>query len=106
MRLLVLPWGAAKGVDPRGPSPLLGGALGGLGWGSGQFLWSAGANVYAPRFLFFRHFAHQIDVQQPVFELGAGDDDMVRELEAALEAALGDAAVQVALAFFRFFLGA
>ena len=40
------------------------------------------------------HVAHQLDAEQAVLELGAVDLDMVGQLEAQLERAAGNAAVQ------------
>src|SRR3954454_4392490 len=42
-----------------------------------------------------RHLTLQIDLEQPVVQAGAADLDVVGELEAVLEGALRDAAVQV-----------
>ena len=40
------------------------------------------------------HLADQIDHQQPVFKVGGFDPDIISQLEAALEPALGDANVE------------
>ena len=48
------------------------------------------------------HFAHQVDHQQAVGQVGALDTDEVGELETALKAAIGDADMQEAVAVARF----
>jgi hypothetical protein len=48
----------------------------------------------AARLEALRDIAHEVDVEQAVLEAGALDLDVVGELEAALERAGGDAAVQ------------
>src|SRR5690606_15658519 len=53
-----------------------------------------GRNRDAARLQLLRHAPHEIDVQQAVAELGAFHLDMVGELEAALEGAAGNAAIQ------------
>src|SRR5918996_3840149 len=47
------------------------------------------------RLLGLGHLAHQLDVQEAVGEAGAGHPDVVGELEAMLEGAPADAAMQV-----------
>src|SRR6185295_8972218 len=46
------------------------------------------------RLLRLRDLAHEIDVEEPVHQRGAGDLDVVGELEAALERARGDALIE------------
>src|SRR5690606_32997640 len=56
----------------------------------------AGADRDRPRTHPLRKVPHQVDVEEPVLEVGALHLDMIGELEPALEAAGRDAAVQVA----------
>ena len=41
-----------------------------------------------PRLHGLRHLAHQLDEQQAVLEAGAGDPDVVRQIEPAVEDAI------------------
>ncbi len=43
----------------------------------------------------FRHFAHQVEMQQPVFEARTCHLDVIGKLETALERARGDAVMQI-----------
>src|SRR5882757_9833110 len=54
----------------------------------------ADGDLHRARLLRLRHFTHQIDVQQPVHQRRAADLDVVGQLEATLEGAPGDAAMQ------------
>lgn len=51
-----------------------------------------------PGFLALRNVPDEIDVQQPVFEVGACHVDMISKLKASLEGAGGNATMQVILA--------
>ena len=53
-----------------------------------------GGNRDPARLHGFRNIAQQIDMQQAVLQRGGGDFHMVGELEAALEGALGNAAIE------------
>ena len=55
-------------------------------------------------FMRLGQLAHEVDVEQPVDQAGVGHADIVGELEAALEVARGDAAVQVVLGLLRVLL--
>ena len=60
-----------------------------------QLLARRGRNFDPARFHLFRQLADEIDVQEAVFEIGAGDLDMVGKAELTDEAAPGDAAMEI-----------
>jgi hypothetical protein len=70
-----------------------------LGLGRG-----CGADFDFARLQEFRKLADKIDRQQAVLQLGAGDANVVGEAEAALKAALGNAAMQKVALLDRFAL--
>ena len=87
-----------------GPAPLPGpdprvASSGGLrlGLGALDHARPAGgsADLDLPRLHRLGHLALQVDLEKPVVQAGAADLDVVGELEAVLEGALRDAAVQV-----------
>ena len=55
-----------------------------------------GADLDLPRLEGLGHLADEVDLEQAVDQPRAVDTDVVGELEAALEGAAGDAAVQIA----------
>src|SRR5262249_6785545 len=66
-------------------------------WLGGRLKLRAGLAVDSdgPRLAGFRNLTHQLDMQQAIDQLGAGDLHIVGQLELALEGARADAAMQV-----------
>src|SRR5690606_28825156 len=88
--------GQKKGRGPEGPRPSAAGREAArlvdrviLNAGGG-----AGIDLDGARLLALGQFALQLQMQQPVFEAGAMNLDIIGKLEAQLEGALGNAAME------------